>query len=351
MQTSPIFLNKSQFKKLKVEIPRLIYINAFKPQLEELFLIDNHNYIGEDKEVIYKAPAYKKYIEKKNNSFQYVYYPWTNCVAKCVLKEDFNTLKTNRNKDLITESEQKKLAKYKVGVFGMSVGSNIAFVLTQSGISDSITLADFDVIDTTNLNRIMAGVHQIGLNKAEFASQRIYEANPYSVVNIMTEGINKANLEELLLNKKIDCIVDEVDDIRIKIELRILALKYKVPVLMITDNGDGVVLHIERYDLGHKKIFNNNLLYWIAKLSNKTKFSKEEAGDIIINNIVGGMKKVDTKMLLSVKRVLKKELVSWSQLGSSAILGGVTITIALKNIILQKDTRLNVRKYVNLDIL
>ena len=36
-------------------------------------------------------------------------------------------------------------------------------------------------------------------------------------------------------------------------------MKYKIPVIMITDNGDGVVLHVERYDLGHNKIFDKDL--------------------------------------------------------------------------------------------
>jgi len=224
----------------------------------------------------------------------------------------------------------------------MSVGSNIAFVLTQAGISNNITLADFDELDTTNLNRILAGVHQIGVNKTIVASRRIYEDNPYADVNIFPEGITNENLEELLKENKLDCIVEEIDDVKMKIQTRILALKYKIPVVMITDNGDGVVLHVERYDLGHDKIFHKDASSWEDKI--KGEITKEMAGNIIMHDFVGGPQNVDPYMLKSVPRVFKKELVSWSQLGSAAILGGVVTTIAIKRIALgtskDKDERI-----------
>ena len=51
-------------------------------------------------------------------------------------------------------------------------------------------------------------------------------------------------------------------------------------------------------------------------------------------------------MRLSLKRTLAREQVSWSQLGSAAILGGVVATVAVKKILLKEDTRLYVVKYV-----
>ena len=71
-----------------------------------------------------------------------------------------------------------------------------------------------------------------------------------------------------------------------------------------------------------------------------------EAGDIIIHDIVGGPEKVDPKMLASVERVLKKELVSWSQLGSAALLGGVVTTIAIKRIVSHENTKLFIKEHI-----
>lgn len=353
LEYKPSVIDGNNFKELlselKTKIPNIVEVDAFSRQLKELFFIKNTKFIGEDKEKIYKSNEFKKFCKDKENDFKYFYYSWNNHLVKCINKDDYFTLKTNRNQDLITNDEQKKLRDYKIAVFGMSVGSNIAFVLTQAGISNKIILADFDELDTTNLNRILAGVHQIGLNKTIVAARRIYEDNPYADVYILPEGISKENLEKLLENKEIDCIVEEIDDIKVKIETRILALKYKVPVIMITDNGDGVVLHIERYDIGHNQIFDKEQKYWEDKIRGAGEITKEIAGNMIMNDFLGGPQNVDPYMLKSVQKVFKKELVSWSQLGSAAILGAVVITVAVKRIALETSKQLNTREFISPD--
>jgi hypothetical protein len=344
----PIFID--DIKKVNSFLKKnkyVTFIDAFSHQLKELVFIKNHQLIGEDKEDTFKSKFFKEFVQKNNDNFTHVYFPWNHTLTKIIKKADYLVLKTNRNRDLITEEEQKKLSNYRIGVFGMSVGSNIAFVLTQAGISNEITIADFDNLDTTNLNRILAGVHQVGLNKTIIASRRIYEDNPFAKVNLFPKGINSKDLESLLKNKKLDCIVEEIDDIAMKIETRFLAIKYKIPVVMITDNGDGVVLHIERYDLGYKNIFNKPVSYWSKLKINKP--TKEQAGNIIMNDIVGGIDKVDPRMIKSVKKVLNKELVSWSQLGSAAIFGGVITTFVIKEII-RNNKKPYLVKYFNLSI-
>lgn len=348
-QFKPVIIDsENELKKLLVERPYLSFVDAFSRQIKELFLIDNIEFIGLDKEQVYASNDFKQYREKKKQDYVYVYYPWNNSIVKCIKHEDYFRLKTNRNQDLIMYQEQKKLYDFKVAVLGMSVGSNIAFALTQAGISRKIVVADFDVLDTTNLNRMMAGVHQVGLNKAVIAARRIYEDNPYAEVTLLSDGISKDVLEGLLVNREIECIVEEIDNIGLKIEIRRLAMKYNVPVLMITDNGDGVVLHVERYDLGHNKIFESDTEYWKERITEPLTMAK--AGDIIMHDIVGGPEKVDPKMLASVERVLKKELVSWSQLGSAAILGGVVTTIAIKRIVSHENIQLFIRKHIKVPI-
>lgn len=326
----------------------LSFVDAFSRQIKELFFIDNHKFIGQDKEKVYRSIDFQKYVETRRNNFNFFYYPWNISLVKCIDEESYFRLKTNRNQDLITAEEQTKLASYRVAVFGLSVGSNIAFVLTQTGISKKIIIADFDCLDTTNINRILAGVHEIGLNKTIIAARRIYEDNPYAKVSIYPRGVSKKSVEEMLRAKKVDCLIDEIDDIPLKIDIRILAMKYKIPVIMITDNGDGVVLRVERYDLGYSKIFGENESYWQEKITYP--LTKAQAGQIIINNIVGGKDKVDPKMLYSVKKVLSGELVSWSQLGSAALLGGVATTLALKKLVLGQDKKLFTLTHINLRI-
>lgn len=343
---APEILSEKQYQELKDKTSNLVFVNAFDNQLKELFFIENNQFIGQPKAEVYQTTEFAEYCEQKKQDFNYIFYPWLNTVVKTVKKDNYLKLKTNRNQDLITAEEQKILQNYKVAVLGMSVGSNIAFVITQTGISNKIIIADFDELDTTNLNRILAGLHEVGLNKTIVASHRIYEDNPYAEVTTLPDGVNNENLEELLKNGQIDCIVEEIDDVKMKIGTRKLALEYKVPVIMLTDNGDGVVLHIERYDLGYDKIFEQDLNYWETRLQGE--INKQLAGDIIINDIVGGIDKVNPKMIASVERVMKKELVSWSQLGSSAILGGVVVNWTIKEIVTGKNKTLFVREYINL---
>ena len=345
MRAKPVLIRDEKVaKNLLRQKPYITLVDAFSDQLQELFFIENHAFIGQPKKEVYATKDFFLYCEKKKNAYVYVYFPWNHTLVKTVTKESYLALKTNRNQDLITAGEQKKLRDFTVGVFGMSVGSNIAFVLTQAGISNKIVIADFDELSTTNLNRILAGVHQVGINKTIIASRRIYEDNPFANVQTMSAGINPQNLEALLKKGELDCIIEEIDNISMKIETRFLAIKYKIPVIMITDNGDGVVLHIERYDLGHRKIFDKDPKYWKNVL--KEPMTMQKAGGIIMNDIVG-VEKVDPKMIASVKRVMKRELVSWSQLGSAAILGGVVATVALKKLALGMLKKKSITEYIH----
>lgn len=341
-----ILQTKKEIESLRALHLELVEINAFDRQIRELFLLDNHAFIGMPKKEVYATNDFKKYIAAKKDAFVYVYFPWNNTLVKTVVSDDYYRLKTNRNQDLITAEEQKKLRNYKVAVLGMSVGSNIAFILTQAGISNDIILADFDELDTTNLNRILAGVHQVGINKTIITARHIYEDNPFAEISLLQEGVNETNLEKLIKEGKVNCIIEEIDDISFKIHARLLAMKYRIPVVMITDNGDGIVLHIERYDLGHNKIWGKPLAYYEQKLADGP-MTKEKASDIIMNDIVGGVHRVDSNMVKSVKRVLSKELVSWSQLGSAAILGGVIATYSIKEIALGRSTKLDIRAWIS----
>jgi len=344
----PIFLKEEiEVKNLTEQHPEIVLVDAFARQLKELFVIENPIYAGDKKEEGFQTTKFKEFCDKNTNNYIYIHYPWNNSIIKTVQKDNYLKLKTNRNQELITAQEQEKLSNYRVGVFGMSVGSNIALVLTQAGISNEIIIADFDELDTTNLNRIVAGSHQIGLNKCIIAARHIYEDNPFAKVTILEEGVNKENLKRILEEKKLDIIVEEVDNLAVKIETRKLAQTYKIPVVMITDNGDGVMLHVERYDLGYDKIFNKPFEYW-EKLFQK-KPSMEDIGKVIVGDVLGGPQNVSPRVFASVERIMKHELVSWAQLGSAAILGGVVATLAIKKIVSGENVSPYIEKNIQIE--
>lgn len=344
----PVFVRgDKEAKGLLSQKKYITFVDAFERQIKELFFIENRQFIGVNKNEAHKTPAFKNFVSKKEKNYKYIYYPWNHNLVKCVCEEDFLRLKTNRNQNLITAQEQGELYHRKVAVFGLSVGSNIVYTLTQAGIAREIVIADFDTLDTTNLNRIQAGIHEIGQNKTLICARRIYEENPYAIVETFENGINAPSLKKLFKRKeRIDCIVEEIDNMPLKIKVRQLARAYKIPVVMITDNGDGVVIHVERYDLGYKKIFGKDDAYWRKKIASIR--SMADVGDIIIHDIVGGPGKVDPKMLASIPKVLNRKLVSWPQLGSAAILGSVAATIAIKNIFLGRGKKLFLREHIHL---
>lgn len=344
MKKPKFITNTETLKKFKKENPDFEYSDIFDGQLRELYLVENPQ-LSRDKKKAFASDDFKKFKKDKGNDYIFVAIPWQKVIIKTVKKDDYLTLKTNRNRELISKETQKKLRDYKIAALGMSVGSNIAFVLTQAGISNDIIIADFDELETTNLNRIWGGIHQVGLNKAVLASRRIYEDNPFANINVLSKGIDENTLVELLKDKKIDCIVEEVDDMNIKLLVREKAKKYKVPVIMVTDNGDGIVVSVERYDLGYKKFMEQDFSYMRKKIVGCTK--PMDFADIVINEMVGGIEKVDPRMIKSVKMISKGQLVSWPQLGSAALLGGVVVTIIVKDVIRGKSRKLFSRHYVN----
>jgi hypothetical protein len=125
-------------------------------------------------------------------------------------------------------------------------------------------------------------------------------------------------------------------------------MKYKVPVIMITDNGFRIILHMERYDLGYTQIFEKDPAYWNQKLQGALDI--QQISQIIVEDVIGDMQQIDPKLVASGMRMFQRELVSWPQLGSTAMLGGVVITHALKKIALKEGSERFVKKFISLEI-
>ena len=133
MDYLPIEIESEAEVKELVTKKNLRLLDLLPAQWKELFVI---RHIGEieNKSGIESLDSFKEFCRSKAEAYKYFYYHWHNLLVKTVGADDFFTLKTNRNRDLITEEEQRQLSKFTVAVLGLSVGSNIAFLLTQTGI-------------------------------------------------------------------------------------------------------------------------------------------------------------------------------------------------------------------------
>lgn len=110
------------------------------------------------------------------------------------------------------------LQKSVIGIAGCGgLGSNAAFALTRAGIGKLI-FADFDKVETSNLNRQQFFINQIGLPKAVALQENLSRISPFTVlephvvkldqenvlqifgeVDILIEAFDKAEMKEMLI--------------------------------------------------------------------------------------------------------------------------------------------------------
>ena len=125
-----------------------------------------------------------------------------------------------RTKILLGDSALEKIKKSSVCVCGAGgVGSYVIEALVRVGISD-ITVIDKDVVDVTNINRQLIALNStIGMAKVKVVEDRIKDINSSTNVTAIMENITPENIEEILKGKKIDYIVDCVDNFAAKVAI------------------------------------------------------------------------------------------------------------------------------------
>lgn len=235
-------------RKAKIKLKIRKVIDKYKEQLEDLFLIRNpkykfiKNYQGDFEKFIKN-----KILEKEGN---YIFFPWNHILVHLLEEKLLFETRTARNVYLVTKEEQKKFYNAHIGIAGLSVGSHIALTIVMCGGGKFLRLADNDSISLSNLNRLRYPLAAIGENKTIYVAKQIYEMNPYAKITLYPEGLNDTNIEKFLLKpRKLDVLIEEMDDLRLKIKIRELAKKYRIPVIMATDHTDNILVDIERYDL------------------------------------------------------------------------------------------------------
>ncbi|HLD60599.1 MAG TPA: ThiF family adenylyltransferase [Patescibacteria group bacterium] len=180
----------------------------------------------------------------------WIYFPWSGKLVHTLNEEEYFLVRTNRNRNLVTEEEQRILCDFTVGLVGLSVGSNVATALAYSGIANTMKIAEFDTLETSNLNRIRARIDQVGMPKIHILAEQVYEVNPYADLHFFSDGITKEALDNFVTQPPLPKLIFEIiDSFEMKIHLRHLAREQRIPVIMVTNLGDSVIIDVERYDL------------------------------------------------------------------------------------------------------
>lgn len=274
---------------------------------------------------------------------RWVYYPWSGRLVHLLPPAEFQELRLNRNQHKITKAEQQRLAQCTIGIVGLSVGNAVALTLALEGIGGFLKLADFDHLDLSNMNRLRAGVHEIGLPKTILAARQIYEMNPYIQLSLFHDGLTAENLEQFLLGEPaLNVVIDECDDIRMKIVLRERARALRLPVLMET--SDRGMFDVERFDLEPERPVFHGLIGDIKANTVPTELSNEQKLKFVIPIV--GADTLSTRAAASMIEI-GKTIATWPQLGSEVMLGGVTVSIALRRIVLGESMESG-RYYIDL---
>jgi molybdopterin/thiamine biosynthesis adenylyltransferase/GNAT superfamily N-acetyltransferase len=260
----------------------------------------------------------------------WVWYPWSGRVAHLLPREEFRLVRTDRNRGRIERPQQRQLFERRVGIIGLSVGSSAALTFAMEGLAGAFKLADFDTLSLSNLNRLRAGVHHLGLNKCVIAARQMAEIDPWLDIEIYPGGLTDEMMEQFFTGGAgpIDLLVEECDTPYVKFAAREHARALRIPVVM--DANDRGMLDIERFDLEPQRPLLHGLLGQTTA-RDLADLTYQETVDTILAMV--GRDTISADMAAAIPRI-GTTLSSWPQLASGVALGGALTAEAARRILL-----------------
>ncbi len=260
---------------------------------------------------------------------RYVLFPWRQAIVRLPDADLFWRLRTARNRYLIDEAEQSEWSAALIGIAGLSVGGSVLAAASLTG-ARRFRLADPDTLGPTNLNRLVGSVCDLGQPKLTMAMRRTLETDPYSDLEAFPAGYGPEVADSFIGTgdtERLTVLVEEMDDLVLKVDVRVKARAARVPVVMATDNGDNAILDVERFDIDASyPLFHG--------LAGDLTASATDLGDPIqrvnvASAIVGSQITPRTRFSLTQ---VGRTLPSWPQLGTAATLAGALGALAARYI-------------------
>ncbi|OKI20379.1 hypothetical protein A6A07_37125 [Streptomyces sp. CB03911] len=270
-------------------------------------------------------------------------------MVRVLPETEFRLVRTDRNRDKISREAQQHLLSRRIGVIGLSVGAGAALTCAMEGVGGSFRLADFDRLSLSNLNRLRAGVHEIGLEKTVICARRMYELDPYLDVSVHRDGVTEESIEEFFAPGEdgqyaMDLLVEECDTPWVKAAAREHARRLRVPVLM--DANDRGLLDVERFDLEPERpLFHGRA--GTVTADDVRAMDRTEQMRFLLQ--VVDQEQLSPAMTDALTRI-GTSLSSWPQLASGVMLGSALVTDTARRILLGEAVPSG-RSYVDLEAL
>lgn len=294
---------------------------------------------------------------------QWVYYPRDRHLVRFAEPHWHHLSLLVRNSLLIRDPDmrlswpeiRKRFDASVVAVAGVSIGNNAIHAVMQDVRPRRVKVADSKDYHMSNANRVRLTYRDFGKNKAVLTSEQIHAIDPFVDISVYRDGIYGTSLEDFvsgnndLAEPVATVIIEEMDDLDMKIAIREAARIHRIPVLMVTDLASAVQLDIRRFDKDSKLplagcgVTDDELYASIEECKNadigKSRF------DIFASRLIG----INYRQIPEFRKIFLYEepplFGGWAQLGSTAMMGGGIIGEAVARIIL--GHRLPERMFIN----
>jgi hypothetical protein len=266
---------------------------------------------------------------------RWVHYPWRRALVHLLPEPEFIELRSSRNQLHVTPDEQRRLRTKTIGIVGLSVGHAMAVTLALEGVGGRFRLADFDRLELSNTNRVATGMTALGENKAVLAAQAMFEMDPYLDIAVDVQGVHEGNAEAFLTEGgRLDLLLEECDDLPMKLRLRELARRLRICVM--TETSQGGILDIERFDLEPDRPPFHGLMGGMSAAELARLTTREKAPFVL--QFLRGADRMSVTLAASLVEI-ERTLAGWPQLASAVTLGGGVVTDTARRLLLGRLQR------------
>ena len=283
---------------------------------------------------------------------EWVYYPFDEHLVRFAPKFWHRLSLLIRNSILIRDPEmkltweeiRKRFDEATIAVAGASIGNNAIHAVMQDVRPKQIKIADQKNYHMSNANRVRLSYRDFGRNKTVLTSEQIHSIDPFVLISVFIDGVHRGNINDFvrgnseLSEAPASIIIEEIDDLDMKIAIREEARRAKIPVVMATDLASAIQLDVRRFDV------DNNLSLAGCGISDDELYSAldecknadigKSRFDIFASRLIG----THYRDIPEFRKIFLNEepplFGGWAQLGSTAMMGGGIIGEAVARIIL-----------------